>query len=331
VKILIRLPNWLGDVVMSTAFVNAVRALYRDAVIDVIIKKELAGVAGMISGLNDIYPFSKQDHKGLPGAYRFGKKLKSNQYDLFFNLPESLSSQVLGWASGAKKRVGFAKEGGFFLLTNPFKKPLNMHRVEEYVALLEMFTGKSVVKKIVKLEAGPREVSSPKRLLINFNSEASSRRMPIEKAIHIVNMLTETYKDVKLAFIGSAKEAPFIAQIIAGANNDEWIEDLSGKTNLKQLAELMTNSIGILSTDSGPAHLANGVGTPTVVLFGAGNEHNTAPYNKERLFVIRYGELTCEPCVKNTCPLFDLPKCMQMIDELKIKAALNAIIQERRS
>ncbi len=48
-KILIRLPNWLGDVVMSTAFINAVKQLYPDAIIDVIIKKELSGIASFNS------------------------------------------------------------------------------------------------------------------------------------------------------------------------------------------------------------------------------------------------------------------------------------------
>jgi len=91
-KILIRLPNWLGDVVMSTAFVNAVGQLYPDAQIDVIIKKELSNIAPLIPGLTRIHPFSKQEFSGLSGVYRFGKKLKSEKYDLFFNLPQSLSS-----------------------------------------------------------------------------------------------------------------------------------------------------------------------------------------------------------------------------------------------
>jgi heptosyltransferase-2 len=51
-KILVRLPNWLGDVVMSTAFVGAVKQLYPDAQVDVIIKKELSAIASLIPGIN---------------------------------------------------------------------------------------------------------------------------------------------------------------------------------------------------------------------------------------------------------------------------------------
>ncbi|MDB4905004.1 MAG: rfaF [Mucilaginibacter sp.] len=320
-KILIRLPNWLGDVVMSTAFIQAVLELFPDAKVDVIIKKELNGIASLIPGLQTIHPFSKQEYKGLPGVYRFGKKLKSEQYELFFNLPSSLSSLIMGWATGAKKRIGFGKEGGFFLLTNVYKKPLNVHRVDEYISLLEQFTGKAIKNKQVKLNIANPVKNNNNRVLINFNSEAESRRMPLDKGRAIINLLLETFKDARFTFIGSSKEADFVNQIIAGTNSDR-IENFAGKTDLVSLSNLMAASAAVLTTDSGPAHLANSVGTPTIVLFGAGNEHNTAPYNKQNLTVLRYGKLSCEPCVKNTCELYGIPKCMQLLDELQIINAL---------
>ena len=71
-KILIRLPNWLGDVVMSSAFVSGLKEFYPGAVIDAIVKKELAGAAALIPGLNQLHLFSKQENPGLKGAYSFG-------------------------------------------------------------------------------------------------------------------------------------------------------------------------------------------------------------------------------------------------------------------
>jgi heptosyltransferase-2 len=321
-KILIRLPNWLGDVVMSTAFINAVKQLYPGASIDVIIKKELGGIASLIPGLNNIHLFSKQEHSGLSGVYRFGKTLRSQQYDIYFNLPHSLSSFVMAWASGAKQRVGFNKEGGFFLLTRSVKKPFNLHRVDEYVSLLESFTGKAIADKQVGLKADASSKTN-NTVIINFNSEASSRRMPLDKGRSIINTLTATFKETHFAFVGSPKEAVFIDELLAGLENTGRIQNLAGKTNLQGLAQLMAGSRVVLTTDSGPAHLANAVGAPTVVLFGAGNENNTAPYNKQQLDVIRYGELICEPCVRNTCKLYGIPKCMELLDEIKIIKALS--------
>jgi len=320
-KILIRLPNWLGDVVMSTAFINAVRQLYPGASIDVIIKKELGSIASLIPGLNHIHLFSKQEYNGLAGVYRFGKTLRSQQYDICFNLPHSLSSFVMAWASKAKQRVGFNKEGGFFLLTRSFKKPLNLHRVDEYVLLLENFTGKIVENKKVELDGG--KATNNNTVVINFNSEALSRRMPLDKGRSIINALTTAFKDITFAFVGSPKEAAFVDELLIGLDNADRLQNLAGKTNLQGLAELMAGSKVVLTTDSGPAHLANAVGAPTVVLFGAGNENNTAPYNKQQLDVIRYGELICEPCVRNTCKLYGIPKCMELLDEIKIIKALS--------
>jgi len=325
-KILVRLPNWLGDVVMSSAFIGVVKAFYPDAIVDAIVKKELAGAAYLIPGIHKLYPFSKQEHPGLKGAYFFGKQLRQEKYDLFFNLPESFSSQLMAKATGAKKRVGFSKEGSFFLLTDSFKKPKNVHRVDEYVSLLEQFCGKKANDIRVQLDVDKPAKPIEDMVIINFNSEASSRRMPLDKATHILNVLTATFSKTHFTFIGSKKEAEFIDKVIQGADHTERLENFAGKTDLISLSHVLGAATVVLTTDSGPAHLANSVSTPTIVLFGAGNEHNTAPYNKKDLRVIRYGKLDCEPCVKNTCKLYGVPKCMQLIDEMEIIDALKTYI-----
>jgi lipopolysaccharide heptosyltransferase II len=325
-KILIRLPNWLGDIVMSTAFIAAVKQLYPSAEIDLIIKKELEFFASLIPGVNQIYPFSKQEYKGLTGAYRFGKQLRAEQYDLFFTLPDSISSLTMGWATSAKQRVGFRKEGGFFLLTKACKRPAGVHRVEEYLALLEQFTGKTLAGQRVYLDAGD-SVKSNAEILINFNSEAESRRMPVLKARSLINLITSTFSESQFGIIGSPKDAAYVGSIMDGAQNSERIQNYTGHTSLPALADLMAGAKFLLTTDSGPAHLANSLNLPVIVLFGAGNENNTAPYNKNNLTVIRYGQLSCEPCVRNECKLYGIPKCMELLDETKIIRAMNVYLQ----
>ncbi len=315
-KILIRLPNWLGDVVMSTAFVGAVKQLYPDALVDVIIKKELGGIASLIPGLNKVLLFSKQEYPGLAGVYRFGKTLQAGKYDLFFCLPDSLSSAVMGWATRAKKRIGFGKEGRFFLMTDTFKKPANLHRTDEYISLLEQFTRTRITERSVRLLAKTVE-NDDNQVILNFNSEAISRRMPLDKGKQLISALTNAFKSTRFVMVGSPKEKTYINELLSGTENGQ-IENYAGKTGLEALCELMASSKAVLTTDSGPAHLANSLGVPTIVLFGAGNESNTAPYNKKGLKVIRAGKLECEPCVRNTCKLYGIPKCMQLIDEIEI-------------
>lgn len=310
---------------MSTAFINSVKQLYPQARIDVIIKKELGDIAALINGIHTVHLFSKQEYSGLTGAYRFGKKMRSEKYDLFFNLPTSLTSVAMAWATRAAKRIGFGNEGGFFLLTGAYKKPVNIHRVDEYISLLEQFTDRVINNRQVKLSLDhPPQLI--KKVLINFNSEASSRRMPLNKGKELINSLTAEFPDVRFTFIGSAKEHAFIEEICEGAQNQDHIENSAGKTNLIELCKLMAGATAILTTDSGPAHLANSLGTPVIVLFGAGNEQNTAPYNKTDLTILRYGKLSCEPCVKNTCKLYGIPKCLELLDELKIISALSVYL-----
>ena len=150
-KILVRLPNWLGDVIMSTAFIDALLQLHPDAGIDVIVKYELVEIARLIPGVNNIFGFSKHTSPGVAGAFKFGKAFKSANYSVYFNLPVSLSSLVMAYASGANKKIGFTGGGGKFLLSNAYRRPFNVHRVDEYVSLAENFAGKKITQKRVKL------------------------------------------------------------------------------------------------------------------------------------------------------------------------------------
>jgi heptosyltransferase-2 len=320
-KILVRLPNWLGDVVMSTAFIGAVKQLYPLAQIDVIIKKELSAIAALIPGLNKIHSFSKDEYRGLGGVYRFGKSLRSEKYDIFFTLPDSLSSAMMGKATGAKQRIGFSKEGGFFLLTRVCKRPANVHRVDEYLSILEQVNEMPVTGRKVALTA--TDIKPNNLVLINFNSEAESRRMPLDKACELLILLTHTFTDKHFGLLGGPKDVLFIEELLRSVPHTDRITNYAGKTTLVTLTNLMASAKVLLTTDSGPAHLANSVGLPVVALFGAGNEHNTAPYNKSHLAVIRAGQLDCEPCVRNECKLYGIPKCMQLLDDSRIINALS--------
>ncbi|MBK6826007.1 MAG: glycosyltransferase family 9 protein [Chitinophagaceae bacterium] len=147
-NILIRLPNWMGDMVMSSAFVKAVRDLYPDAAIDLIAKKGIDVLLDFFPEHGQRFVFSKDEFPGLSGAWKFGKRIRQQKkYDLFFCLPDSLSSAVMAYATGAAKRVGYRKEGRGLLLTASFNKKAGLHRVEEYQDLLQQFTGKLCQKR----------------------------------------------------------------------------------------------------------------------------------------------------------------------------------------
>jgi heptosyltransferase II len=323
-NILIRLPNWLGDMVMSTAFVQAVKNEYPHAIIDLIAKKGIDFLLDYFPAHGQRFIFFKDEYKGVNGAWKFGKIIAAQKkYDIFFCLPDSLSSAFMGKSVAAKKRVGFKKELRSVLLTHAYTKSKNLHRVEEYVDLLKQFTKKEVNLPLVKLLLPPAKKTDA--ITININSEAASRRLPKEKAISIIDTLRSKISN-PIILVGSNKEAAFVAEVFSALPNKTNISSKAGKTSLLELMQLFAGSAAVLTTDSGPAHVANALGVQTIVLFGAGNENNTAPYNKNNRNIIRLGQLPCEPCVSNTCKLYGVPQCLARLDENIIVQVVTDVI-----
>lgn len=319
-NILIRLPNWLGDMVMSTAFVQAVKEQYPHATVDLVAKKGIDFLLDYFPEHGQRFIFSKETYKGLTGVWKFGKQIRSTRkYDLFFCLPDSFSSALMGSAIAARQRIGFKKELRVFLLTHAYQKKQTIHRAEEYLDLLSRFTKKKIIPPPVKLQRGATEKKNT--LIININSEAVSRRLPKEKAISIIAAVrTRINNEIILA--GGTREAAFVEEVYQALPDKHNITNKAGRTNLHELLQLLAGSAAVLTTDSGPAHVANALGIHTIVLFGAGNENNTAPYNKSNRTIIRLGQLSCEPCVSNTCKLYDVPQCMARLDEQMIASAV---------
>jgi ADP-heptose:LPS heptosyltransferase len=195
--------------------------------------------------------------------------------------------------------------------------------VEAYINLLQQYTKKEMDVPPVQLQAPVAEKKD--RVIININSEADSRRLPKEKAISIIAAVRQKINN-EIILVGSNKETVFVDEVFNVLSDKKNISNLAGKTNLQELISLFGSSAAVLTTDSGPAHVANALGIPTVVLFGAGNEHNTAPYNKSNRTIIRLGQLTCEPCVNNQCKLYGVPQCLVRLDENMIASAVSSVL-----
>jgi ADP-heptose:LPS heptosyltransferase len=246
---------------------------------------------------------------------QFGKMIRdTDAFDLFFCLPDSFSAAVMGAATGAAKRVGYKKELRQVLLTDSFNKPEGLHRADEYLRLLSLFCEKPVANADVRLQ---HQFAKEDHIVVNINSEASSRRLTVEKGVELLSTLRNAVSQ-KIVLVGAPKEKPFVDSVLEGLVNKERVENLAGATSLRALAKLLASARVVLTTDSGPAHLANALGTHTVVLFGAGDEKNTAPYNEALRSVIRLGQLSCEPCEKNVCLRYGIPQCLERLDSQKI-------------
>lgn len=305
---------------MAAGAMQQLPHFFPGASVSVIVKKGLEDLLPFFPPVEHRFVFSKNEYRGIKSLWQFGQQIKKKEaFDIYICFPDSFSSALMGFASGAAKRIGFKKEGREILLTDAYAKPKGLHRVEEYVSLPGLFTGK---------EGRPIHVSLahafPKKdyTVININSEASSRRLTLAKAVEIIGTARQHIKGT-IYLIGAPGERAFVEDVFRLIPEKDGIESLAGKTSLLGLAEVLASAAVLLTTDSGPAHLANALGTQTVVLFGAGNENNTAPYNQRAVQVIRLGKLSCEPCTKNVCVQFGTPQCLELLNTMEIISTVN--------
>ena len=316
-KILVRLPNWLGDMIMSLGSIRALQEMYPGAEISVIAKKGIHHLLEFFPPVAQQFVFSKEDHPGAGGAWKFGKSIRTaGRYDLFVCLPDSFSSAVMGYATGARERIGYNKELRSVLLTRAFNKKAGLHRVQEYIDLVAQYSKKSL-PQLPGIFLHAPAVAKQDYIAVNINSEASSRRLPIPKAVSILTALQKGI-NMRLVLVGVKSQSPYVDQVMQQMPSLQNIENRCGQTTLAELVHCFSAARAVLTTDSGPAHLSNALGTNTIVLHGADDERQTAPYNGANHFGLRLGQLPCEPCVKNKCVLYGLPKCLELLDEKSI-------------
>ncbi|MBS1497359.1 MAG: glycosyltransferase family 9 protein [Bacteroidetes bacterium] len=316
-KILVRLPNWLGDLVMSSAFIKALRQAYPNAIIDVIVKKGIHILLDYFPPINKQYLFSKNEYSGIRGAYRFGKEIAAQEkYDLFFCLPNSFSSALMGFATGAKKRVGYKAGLRNIFLTHTLSLPKNIYHVDEYIELIKKMSNATIDEPKVALSLSEKLPKS-NAIIININSEAQSRRWPEKKAISIISTIRKVFNN-EIILVGSDREKPQVDAVYNALPDKTNISNLAGKSPIPLLVKLMESCQLVLSSESGPAQIANALGTPTLITLGASDELLSTPQPNSNIRVVTYGQLPCQPCKKNMCSKYPQPECLIRIDEMLI-------------
>ena len=342
-NILVRLPNWLGDVVMSAGFVRALHQRHPQARLHLVSKAELASLLPTLlpAGADfQVHPFAKKDWSGPLGPWRFGRKLKRDHgpFDCYYCLPNSFSTALLGLGSGAAARIGYASDGRSLLLTHtPRTRAGRQHRADDYTCLLSAFPADAAAVPAPRqadvrltLPAPPvaTDTATLAPVLLNFNSEAPARCMPVAKAAALVQAVRRAAPGRPLGLIGSPREAERAAAVLAALPESEraQVQNLAGQTNLAGLLSALRAASLLLSTDSGPAHVANALGTPLVVCFGPGDETSTGPYHAGNAVVARApGPVPCAGCT-NICKFGDAPPCLLNLDEAALEATVRQLL-----
>lgn len=313
-KIVVRMPNWIGDFVMATPLLEDLKRLYPDAQIAALCTGVLGELLENNPYVDEVIVFSRKN--------RLFPKLLKEKYDLGILLTNSLSSAWHFFLSPVKKRVGFAKNFRRFLVTDNIPFPKNkkkQHLVLTYKALIG-----SNSHSEPKLFIAPKEKKIG-RTTFGINPGAaygSAKCWPPERFTALIQRLLDEVPNCEIKLFGDKLTKSLVDAICDGF--DSRVINLAGKTTLRELIQEIGALDAFLTNDSGPMHMAASLKVPLVALFGSTNPYATGPYKRGKII---YKAVSCSPCYKRVCPI-DF-RCMKQIevDEV-VKEMKRALLTE---
>lgn len=331
-KILIKGTNWLGDIVISLPAIKSLREKNPDALICILSKKNIADVYKLVSYIDGVveYDFGKGFFSYIKEHIRLRRILKKNDFDRTYVFPNSFHSAFLGLLSGAKERIGYARDMRSFMLTDIVKRgSKDSHQVFSYLKLTTGSAEKiSDMKNLLSVDTGKKEEVMSHLLSETFLTQDNSligiapgaafggaKRLPVSKYVSIIKGIVVARPETKFVLMGSLADKECCDQIQKEADSLN-IYNLAGKTSLDEAAFVCAACSLFLSNDSGLMHLASVAGTKVVAFFGPTKEVHTAPLGDFE--IIRSDKkIDCVPCMKREC-LQNNHICMESIDIDKV-------------
>lgn len=318
-RLVLRAPNWIGDVVLSLPALRDLKRNFPDARLDVLARpwvaplyEALPEVAGVVLSRG-----IRADAAALRGSFDVGV--------LFTNSFGTALSLAL---AGVPERWGYATEARGALLTRrawPPDATRGRSQVYYYRAMLAgvgLQVSASPDAALRCPDAWSRQAAE--RLgdgpVIGVNPGAAygsaKRWVPARYAAAAERLAAE--RGARIALLGGAGERP-LADAIAGALRKPPV-DLCGRTTLPELVGVLSRLDLLLTNDSGPMHLAAALGTPLVAVFGPTDWRETAPVGPGARSLVRE-DVECAPCMLRECPIDH--RCMTRV-------SVDRVVEEAR-
>lgn len=333
-KILVVRTDRIGDVVLSTPVLKALRENYPQSYIAVMINPQAREIVEDNPYLNEVIVYDKdKKDKGLLGFFRFVIGLKKKKFDLAIVLHTKKRTNLITYLADIPKRVGYHDTKFGFLLTDKIKdtRKLGLQHEVDYCLDILRKLGLEIKERMPCVPIKKEQSHWADALLreegikkddkiagIHPGASCISKRWLKERFIILANRLVEDY-GLKIILVACGADDVAIANDIAKNARYPAI-NLAGETSLSQLAALLKRCTIFISNDSGPVHIASAVGTPVISIFGR---------NQAGLSPVRWGpvgkhdtylhkEVGCSVCGAHKCGIgFDCLKAITVDDVLK--------------
>ncbi len=342
-KILVRFPNWVGDVVMATPVLQCLRENYPDAVIDIQLKTRLRPIIESLPWIDDILEFDKKGiHRGMSGQMKMVEELRSREYELALILPNSFSSALMMKMASIPRRVGYRREGRGWLLSDPISPERDGLRfrptpMTNYYLRLCQHIGCAVsnicptmvISRHIQEQADSllrRYNVDPLSRIIALNPGASfgsSKLWCVERFASLAEALAGIYECSVIVLAGPEEDG--IASKVAGTR-DRVVALPSEEVPLDILKGIIQRTSLLITNDTGTRHYAVAQHRPVIVIMGPTDPRYTAT-NLEMTTVLRE-DVDCGPCHLKVCPT-DL-KCMTAISVERVLEAVEQVLGKGR-
>ena len=333
-RILLRAPNWIGDAVMTLPAVESLGAhykkLYKDVQITVLAKPWVVPIYENNSFVSDVIEYDMALYGSLLGKLKLIKLLKERNFHEAVLFQNAIEAAILARFSNIPKRIGYARDGRGFLLTNkiPFEAPsvgseaesiMDKHQVYYYQNIVDHLAEGSGDKDepltpltplVPKITLKETELTWAKKFLEDTSTPGSpfigiapgasygpAKKWPLGNFTELLNKYIEEYKAVPV-ILGGEGDSEDAKKISKGLTTRHI--NLVGKLTLRQSMAVMSLLNVFITNDSGPMHIASAMGVSTVALFGSTSFTHTGPLAENTIVV--YDGIECSPCFKRTCP-----------------------------
>lgn len=334
-NILIVKLSAIGDVIHTLPSLAALRRLYPDAHITWVVEEAAADVVRTHPGLNAVLVSRRKTwirellrghlQQPIQEMRSFMKKLRERDYDLVIDFHGLFKSSVIVFLSRGKRKLGYdsLQELSGLFLSEKIPEDMSKHAVDRYLDFPRHLGAKTEAAEFILPSSHDAEGSTVKLMkahgleekkFIAINPVAywETKLWDDEKFAYLADMICRQL-NMKVVFTGEKKEP---IEKITSLMTEEKI-NLGGATTLPELACLYQRARMLVTTDSGPMHLAAAAGIPVIALFGPTDPARTGPYGAGHT-VLRT-PMACSPCFLKKC---STKQCMKDISPSQVFAAI---------
>jgi len=358
------LPTWVGDFVMSTPTLRAIRDRFKDAHIVGLREPNLRDLARGGDWMNEYLEWPPIDQRSLlhRATRKLAWKLREMRFDSAILLPNSFRSALIAWLAGAKRRFGYDRDARGFLLTDRLavktRRPsrttpvvaggipappgpyIPMRLVDYYADLaefvgcdrpsdqFELFTTPDCDRSVEQRLRGLGLADHHPLVVLSPGAKfGASKCWPPERYAAVADVLTELHEATVVITCGPGEEP--IAREIRSAMQREAVLFDRPLLSLGELKSLIARSDLLICNDAGPRHIAKAFNVPLVTVFGPTHPEWTATeYQAERIVRI---DVDCGPCQKRVCPLEHLNCMTGVTADMALAAAKELLLMKEIS